>query len=411
MRTTRLLLAVFALALIFPLLLAACGDSDQLAHTSPETDREALVALYNATGGPNWESHDNWLRSAPVGEWHGVSVDAEGRVVVLLLGRNQLSGALPPELGDLANLRELGLESNQLNGEIPPELGNLANLTELNLRINQLSGEIPPELGNLANLTGLYLGFNQLSGEIPPELGNFANLAVLGLYDNQLSGCISDYLSSLSFAVDLPVCTPPDHLGDKEALVAVYNATGGPNWNSNDNWLSSAPVGEWHGVSVDAEGRVVELLLGRNQLSGALPPELGNLASLLTLYLGDNQLSGALPPELGDLANLRELGLWSNQLSGEIPPELGDLANLRELGLSSNQLSGEIPPELGDLANLRELGLSSNQLSGEIPPELGNLAFPLVLTLDNNQLSGCVPSNLSGRLVDGSDLGDLLFCP
>ena len=299
MRTTRLLLAVFALALIFPLLLAACGDSDQLAHTSPETDREALVALYNATGGPNWESHDNWLSSAPVGEWHGVSVDAEWRVVELLLGDNQLSGALPPELGDLANLRELGLWSNQL------------------------SGEIPPELGNLANLTGLYLGINQLSGEIPPELGNFANLAVLGLYDNQLSGCISDYLSSLSFAVDLPVCTPPDHLGDKEALVAVYNATGGPNWNSNDNWLSSAPVGEWHGVSVDAEGRVVELLLGRNQLSGALPPELGNLASLLALDLGDNQLSGALPPELGDLANLRELGLWSNQLSGEIPPELG----------------------------------------------------------------------------------------
>ena len=26
-----------------------------MAQTSPETDREALVAFYNATGGPNWE--------------------------------------------------------------------------------------------------------------------------------------------------------------------------------------------------------------------------------------------------------------------------------------------------------------------------------------------------------------------
>ena len=61
MRTSRLLLAVLALSLILPLLLAACGGSDELAQTSPETDREALVALYNATGGPNWERNDNWL--------------------------------------------------------------------------------------------------------------------------------------------------------------------------------------------------------------------------------------------------------------------------------------------------------------------------------------------------------------
>ena len=67
---------------------------------------------------------------------------------------------------------------NQLTGEIPKELGNLANL-EYVVTLgngNQLTGEIPAELGSLANLEGLYLYNNQLTGEIPKELGNLANL-------------------------------------------------------------------------------------------------------------------------------------------------------------------------------------------------------------------------------------------
>ncbi|WP_420448358.1 leucine-rich repeat domain-containing protein [Candidatus Palauibacter sp.] len=70
-----------------------------------------------------------------VGRW-----DSEGPVP------HGLSGPIPPELGDLANLRELHLWINQLSGPIPPELGNLANLRSLNLGINRLSGPIPPEM-------------------------------------------------------------------------------------------------------------------------------------------------------------------------------------------------------------------------------------------------------------------------
>ena len=44
-----------------------------------------------------------------------------------------------------------------------------------------MTGEIPTELGNLANLQQLYLGGNQLTGEIPTELGNLANLQELYL--------------------------------------------------------------------------------------------------------------------------------------------------------------------------------------------------------------------------------------
>ena len=47
----------------------------------------------------------------------------------------------------------LVLEDNQLTGSIPPEIGNLTNLTLLNLEGNHLTGSIPPEIGNLTNLT------------------------------------------------------------------------------------------------------------------------------------------------------------------------------------------------------------------------------------------------------------------
>ena len=135
--------------------------------TSPETDRQALIALYDATDGENWRNDTNWLSDAPTGEWSGVTTNAEGRVIELDLDGNQLSGEIPPELGNLANLERLFLDGNQLSGEIPPELGNLANLERLFLSGNQLSGEIPPELGNPANLERLGLGENELSGEFP----------------------------------------------------------------------------------------------------------------------------------------------------------------------------------------------------------------------------------------------------
>ena len=49
---------------------------------------------------------------------------------------------------------------------------------------------------------------------------------------------------------------------------------------------------------------------------------------------------------------ITNLNLYDNQLTGEIPPEIGDLTNLSNLNLSSNQLSGEIPPEIGKITNL-----------------------------------------------------------
>ena len=92
--------------------------------TPPEPDREALIALFNATGGEGWRNNKNWLSDAPLGEWHGVVTNEKGRVVRLDLSENELGGEIPSELGDLANLRSLDIYGNELSGCIPTSLQN-----------------------------------------------------------------------------------------------------------------------------------------------------------------------------------------------------------------------------------------------------------------------------------------------
>ena len=535
-------------------------------------DRSALVALYNSTNGDNWTNDTNWLSDRPLNEWFGVGTDADGRVTLLQLGDNALSGTLPSSLGNLTNLELLDLWNNQLSGELPSSLGNLTNLRLLWLGGNAFSGSFPSWLVNLTNLQQLQLAGNQFSGALPSWLGTLTNLQDLRLQNNQFSGSLPSELGNLTRLVRLyldenkalldplpsslvkltnlqqlylgntQLCAPTDAafqswlesiedkvgvrncedgepstaivlsvnpqtisegsgeteitmtatlngralpenttvtltidsssstatrdvdyavtfglgsivipagsiagsttlaavavadnvaegdetfvfigsvdglLGDevtitiidddetpdnpdRAVLVALYQATNGDNWADDTNWLSDEPLGEWFGVTTDANGRVTRLELWSNQLRGTIPSELGRLANLRELNLGGNQLSGAIPSELGNLANIEWLFLHSNQLSGAIPVELGNLANLRRLVLQINQLSGAIPSELGRLANLRGLLLDRNQLSGAIPSELGRLANLEWLILSANQLSGAIPVEL-GRLAN-----------
>ncbi len=394
-------------------------------------DRQALVALYNATDGENWYNNENWLSDEPLEDWHGVTV-SNGRVTDLALYANQLTGPIPPELGQLSSLEWLALagssevepSGSQLTGPIPAELGNLASLTELDLGHNQLTGPIPPELGQLSSLktldlsenqltgpipaelvrlsflTDLALGGNQLTGPIPPELGKLATLTELYLWGNQLTGPIPpelgqlDSLEWLSLRGNQLTGPIPAELGDLARL----------GWlDLSGNQLTGPIPAELGNLS-----SLGSLDLSDNQLTGPIPAELGNLTGLVWLDLDNNQLTGPIPAELGDLARLGWLILSDNQLTGPIPPELGQLDSLESLSLRGNQLTGPIPAELGDLARLGWLDLSDNQLTGPIPAELGNLAsLRWRLDLDNNQLTGPIPAELGDLArLGGLYLGD-----
>lgn len=177
---------------------------------------------------------------------------------------------------------------------------------------------------------------------------------------------------------------------ERAALEAIYRATGGPGWTNNENWLTAAPLGDWYGVTTDTDGRVVQLRLSYNGLSGRIPPEFETLHKLLLVTLNGNRLSGQIPPELGNMRELEHLGLAQNGLTGSIPPELGNLPKLEFLGLSRNALTGEIPLELAKLP-LYYLALQHNHLTGEIPSALGRIGGLSQLHLGWNQLSGSIP--------------------
>ena len=184
--------------------------------TGVECDREVLEILYTEAGGSNWVSAENWLTDTPLGEWYGVETTPEGRVSRLLLSGNALTGPIPPELGNLANLTTLELTSNDLSGPIPPELGNLASLRSLWLSGNDLSGPIPPELGNLASLRSLFLYNNALTGPIPPEIGRMSSLWQLLLTNNSgMAGSLPTELTALGQLEELMaggtgLCIPSD---------------------------------------------------------------------------------------------------------------------------------------------------------------------------------------------------------
>ncbi len=305
------------------------------AVAADEADSLALVDFYPAAGGEGWKDRTGWLKG-PVMDWHGVTLNEEGRVVRLQLIDNNLTGTISASLEELGNLNEIWLSYNSLTGFIPPELGNLAQLEILNISDNDLTGTIPASLQGLAKLRYLYISYNSLTGSIPPELGNLAQLEVLDIIDNDLTGSIPSSLGRLS--------------------------------------------------------RLHRLLLGRNNFTGLIPFELGNLAELKDLNLKENELRAPIPASLGRLAKLEYLDLAVNRLTGPIPPVLGELAQLKYLNLRWNRFTGSIPRWLERLTQLEALFLDSNSLTGPIPPELGNLAKLQALHLNHNDLTGAIPA-------------------
>ncbi len=358
---------------------------------SPLSDRAALIAFYNATGGATWEHKQNWLSDAPLNLWYGVETDENGRVTKLVLdsgyrwGGNHLFGSLSAALGHLTHLEVLQLDDNGLKGPLPAALGNLTRLKVLSLSGNDLTGPLPVELGNLTNLERLVLNSNRnLGGLLPQSLTGLTRLTEFKFGQTKLCpppgsafrtwlqhvvrGTFSLW-SGCNVTIS-PASTPQPRLAsDRDVLVEFYNATGGANWGNNKYWLSDEPIGLWWGVQTDENGRVTNLDLippggwFSNNLVGSLPAELGHLTNLEVLRLWDNNLEGPLPAELGLLTSLKHLSLERNNLEGPLPVELGNLTSLEALYLGGNRnLSGPLPPSLIGLTNLERLDIRDTGL-------------------------------------------------
>jgi DNA-binding SARP family transcriptional activator len=223
--------------------------------------------------------------------------------------------------------------------------------------------------------------------------------------------------SSSPAAVPLPTVTlmpiQPPLPEEREVLVGFFEATNGDSWKNADGWLTQESHCSWYGIYC-VNGRIEQIVLPNNGLSGRLPSDIADLGELRILDLTENEIGGQIPKELGAIRHLNILNLSYNKFHGRIPPELGNLSELGDLILKGNSsLAGSIPPEIGNLRELRYLSLSSydggSMLSGELPPELGDLRKLFYLEICNTDIRGPIPEEIG--LLTGLQFVDLSSNP
>ena len=127
---------------------------------------------------------------------------------------------------------------------------------------------------------------------------------------------------------------------DSLALVALYNATDGVNWTNATNWPNGGPINNWAGVILDDNGRVNEVNLSGNNLTGTLPAAIGNLNMLYELNLSSNNLRNSVPFEITNIPTLNILNLSNNELSGDLP-DMSAMPQLRRLYIGNNLFTFE----------------------------------------------------------------------
>lgn len=285
---------------------------------------------------------------------------------------NSFSGTVPESIYSCSKLNALRLSNNNLHGQLSPAIANLKHLVFLSLVSNSFTNitNTLQILKNCRNLTSLLIGSNfkgedmpedetidgfqnlqvlsmsncSLSGKIPLWLSKLKNLQVLLLHTNQLSGTIPAWIKSLESLFHLDISS-------NKLTGEIPTA------------LMEMPMLTTEKTATHLDPRVFELPVYKNpslqyRITSALPK---------LLKLGYNNLTGAIPQEIGQLKSLAVLNFSSNNLSGKIPLELCNLTNLQVLDLSNNHLRGAIPSALNNLHFLSALNISYNNLEGPIP--------------------------------------------
>lgn len=321
-------LLLIAACLVGAVVLLPAGQAAGRMPTAPiQIEIDALVALYYATGGPQWTHHDGWLVDPDPCNWYGVTCGSHTypsyHVIWLHLANNNLTGQLPPEIVNLTQLDELLLNDNHLTGPLPAGMDNFDYMINLLLNNNQLTGPIPADLGGISvspggrKLLRLYLHNNQLEGKIPPELGNITSLFYLNLSGNRLSGQVPASLGNLAL--------------------------------------------------------LREVDLSSNGLHGELPASLGNLVELRQFYAANNYLGGAFPAWLANKPYLEDIRLNHNYFSGPIPDAISSSTKLQVLWLGNNYFNGNLPVSLVTLTDLISIWVSKNNMEGMLPEALTSL--------------------------------------
>ncbi|XP_061988285.1 probable LRR receptor-like serine/threonine-protein kinase At1g74360 [Rosa rugosa] len=310
------------------------------------------------------------------------------------LSNNNFTGPLPVEIAEMTSLKYLYLAHNQFSGTIPPEYGNWQQLQALDLSFNSLTGSIPATIGKLRSLLWLMLANNSLTGQIPMELGNCTSLLWLNLSNNKLNGTIPSELKNIGTNAG------PTFESNNDIKDAIIGGSG--ECLAIKRWIP-ADYPPFSFVYTILTRKSCRSMWDRLLKGNGLFPICVAGSAVRTLQisgyvqLSGNQLSGQVPPEIGEMRNFSMMNLAFNQLSGELPAGIGQLP-LVVFNLSKNSFSGEIPMEIGNSKCMQNLDLSYNNFSGTFPVSLNSLTELSKFNISYNPLiSGVIPS--SGQLA------------
>ncbi|KAL6192626.1 hypothetical protein ACLB2K_033712 [Fragaria x ananassa] len=220
-----------------------------------------------------------------------------------------------------------------------------------------LTGSLSPAIRNLTSLTRLELQGNQLSGPFP-SLAGLSSLQTLYAHGNQFSSFPSDFFSGLTslrdFVIDnnpAAAWTIPDNI--KEATqMATFSAT---------NVSVTGKIPEFFGSSYMVS--LTDLRLGRNQLEGGLPNSFSG-SGIQTLELNGNRLNGTIDV-IQNMTSLQVLWLHMNEFTGPLP-DFSQLSSISTVSLRDNKFTGIVPQSLVDKP-LAVVNLTNNLLQGPTP--------------------------------------------
>ncbi|KAF7076703.1 hypothetical protein CFC21_081317 [Triticum aestivum] len=340
-----------------------------------------------------------------------------------------LGGNISSSLLGLQHLQYLNLSCNEFYGvQIPEFLGSLHKLRSIDLSRSTFSGRIPPQLGNLSNLRCLNLGWADYTYSMDITwLAQLTSLEQLDLSGTNLS-TIVQWLPVVSMLPSLKVLRLSDcnlrassyslqisNLTSLETLdlsYNFYNTSITPNWFWGLTGLKYLDI-SWNGLYgqfPDEIGNMTSMVmfdLQMNNLVGMISSNLQNLCSLEKFYARGNNINGSITEFFLRLPScswnkLTRVLLSSNNLTGSLPTKLKPLSNLSGLILGNNKLTGPVPLWIGELMKLTELDLSYNNLEGFINEEhLSGLESLEKLWLSNNSIALVLnstwvpPSNLT----------------
>ncbi|KAF8413667.1 hypothetical protein HHK36_001659 [Tetracentron sinense] len=140
--------------------------------------------------------------------------------------------------------------------------------------------------------------------------------------------------------------------------------------------------------------KLQEIDLSRNYINGTIPTSFTRIPLVFLSLLG-NRISGSIPKEIGDIATLEALILEDNQLEGTFPHQLGKLSRLKRFLASANNFTGMLPEAFANLTNLTDFRIDGNVLSGKIPDFIRNWTKLTRLDMQGTSMEGPIPSTIS----------------